>query len=56
MSFVKPVKGNTYPDNRKGFLYALSRRESSSDLNLPDYHTVNLKPQRVHSQGHREYI
>lgn len=56
MSFVKPVKGNTYPDNRKGFLYALSRRESSSDLNLPDYHTVNLKPQRVHSQGHRGYI
>lgn len=56
MSFVKAVKGNTYPDNRVGFLYALSRRESSSDLNLPDHHKTNLEPQRVHSQGHRGYI
>ncbi|UZA37713.1 hypothetical protein [Moraxella bovis] len=56
MSFVKAVKGNTYPDDREGFLYALSRRESSSDLNLPDHHQTNLNPQRVHSQGHRGYI
>ena len=32
----KAVKGISYPSDRKGFIYALARRESSADLNEDD--------------------
>lgn len=55
MSFVKPVAKLTFPPTRQGFLYALSRRESSSNLNESDFHPENIKPQQVKSQGTRGY-
>ena len=37
-------------------MYALSRRESSSNLSLSDFDPKNIHPQKVHSQGTRGYI
>ncbi|MGP9526407.1 hypothetical protein ACT3QO_14795, partial [Psychrobacter sp. AOP7-D1-15] len=57
MSFVKPVNRVTYPSDRQGFFYALSSRETSSDLNQPDNSPINIKRQEVHNQpGNRGYI
>ena len=57
MSFVKPVNRVTYPSDRQGFFYALSSRETSSDLNQPDNSLINIKCQEVHNQpGNRGYI
>ena len=56
MSFVKPVDGIQFEPTRQGFLYALSRRESSSNLSLSDFDPKNIHPQKVHSQGTRGYI
>ena len=57
MSFVKPVNEVTYPSNRQGFFYALSSRETTSNLNLPDSHKQNEKRQKVHNQPpNRGYI
>lgn len=50
MSFVKPVNQITYPSDRQGFFYALSSRETSSDLNQPDNSPINIKRQEVHNQ------
>ena len=57
MSFVKPVNRVAYPSDRQGFFYALSSRETSSDLNQPDNSPINIKRQEVHNQpGNRGYI
>ena len=56
MGHVKPVKDITFNSNREGFLFALSRRESSSDLRSPDNVSPNLKSQRVHNHGDTGYI
>ena len=57
MSFVKPVNKITYPSDRQGFFYALSSRETGSDLNQPDNHRINIEPQKVNNQPpNRGYI
>lgn len=50
MSFVKPVNKVVYPSDRQGFFYALSSRETSSDLNQPDNSKINFRRQDVHNQ------
>jgi hypothetical protein len=48
----KAVFDISYPSNRKGFIYALARRESSADLNQNDL--VNKKA--IHEINERGYI
>ena len=50
MSFVKQVNKVMYPSDRQDFFYALSSRETSSDLNQPDNSEINLRRQNVHNQ------
>lgn len=51
MSFVKPVTDITFPANRMGYFYALSAKESSSNLKLPDYDPKNIKAQSKSNQA-----
>lgn len=48
----KAVFNISYPSDRKGFIYALARRESSADLNQND--SVNRKA--IHNINERGYI
>lgn len=46
----KPVRGIQFNADRNGFMYALSRRESSSNLLLPHNYKDNIKSQIVINQ------
>ena len=49
MSFVSPVKGKLFGEDRQAYIYAVSRRESSSDLTLSDMLDPNLTAKKVHN-------
>lgn len=49
MSFVSPVNGKSFGDDRQAYIYAVSRRESSSDLILSDLVDPNLTARKVHN-------
>lgn len=49
MSFVSPVNGKSFGEDRQAYIYAVSRRESSSDLSLSDLVDPNLTARKVHN-------
>lgn len=49
MSFVSPVAGKLFGENRQAYIYAVSRRESSSDLTLSDMMDPNQIAKKVHN-------
>ena len=49
MSFVSPVNGKSFGDDKQAYIYAVSRRETSSDLTLSDLVDPNLTARKVHN-------
>jgi len=50
MKYIKPVQNIYFGKDKKAFIYAVSRRESSSNLNLADTESPNIESKSKHNR------